>query len=692
MWWYEVDWANFRLHTAKRRAGEKAIRGDYVQEIAAFDIETSTTPDGSAAFMYVWQLAIDDMVIVGRTWSQFKSVAMRIKWELHGRKLLVFVHNLSYEGQWLSGIYDFENEEVFATDRRKLLKLSMYVGFDLRCSYRLTNLSLDALTKRYNVQHQKLSGKDFDYSIRRYPDTPLTPAELAYCTNDVLGLVEAIREIMRINDDSVYSLPLTQTGFVRREVKEAMRPHFHQLRDCWPSWPLYLLLRAAFRGGNTHASRFYAGEIMENVKSVDISSSYPSQIVNKLFPVTPFEPCRDLSVRQLDRRLEHGMALIMDVRMTGVELINPYVPIPYIPHAKCAELDGWQNDNGRVIRARSLRICLTDLDWRIIRSQYRFQTLEIIECWRSNYGLLPDGLRETTKQFFRDKTRLKGVAGQELYYAKAKELLNAIYGMSVMDPVKGEILFNNNQYDLELDQLEPEDRVERKIQLLKDAGKQPYTVYQWGVWVTAWARTALQAGIDLCGDQIVYVDTDSCKFVGDVDFSAYNADRIAESERSGGWADDPQGRRHYLGVYEDDGSYLRFCTLGAKKYAFEFQPKVRDWYTPNWDLGITISGVGKTRGAEFLKVNGGLEAFAAAGKEDGSFVFRDSGKTESHYNDVNQGKILIDGHEVDMVKNVVIRDKEYTLSVTDTYLSLMQSSSYILNKVHQHWLNCRKCP
>ena len=173
----------------------------------------------------------------------------------------------------------------------------------------------------------------------------------------------------------------------------------------------------------------------------------------------------------------------------------------------------------------------------------------------------------------------------------------------------------------------------------------------------------------------MYVDTDSCKYMGDVDFSAYNVDRVAECKQSGAYATDPHGVTHYMGVYEDDGKYKRFITLGAKKYAYE---------DANGELHITVSGVGKKSGAAELKANGGLEAFQPG------FVFHDSGKTESVYNDEKRPYITrVDGHLITITRNVVIRDTTYTLSTTDDYAELLNASSNMLNKVHKFWLNCQ---
>lgn len=240
--------------------------------------------------------------------------------------------------------------------------------------------------------------------------------------------------------------------------------------------------------------------------------------------------------------------------------------------------------------------------------------------------------------------------------------------MSVQDAVQQRIIYADGAYIL--------DDTKSREDIYNRARKNAFTQYAYGVWTTAHARASLQAGIDLCGDNLVYVDTDSCKYLGEVDFSGYNAARIAECEKSGAYATDPKGVTHYMGVYENEtanGKMRRFTTLGAKKYAYE---------DASGKLHITVSGVGKKSGAAELAESGGLEAFQPG------FVFHRSGKTESVYNDERKPLITnIDGHMVTITRNVVIRDTTYTLSTTDDYADLLNVSSNMLNKVHKFWRN-----
>lgn len=662
---FPFDSLNFS--PAPRRPGENG-KFYYADQVCCFDIESTRIEEIEQSVMYVWQFAIGlHTVIIGRTWDQFKDLLHNLKRRLGGLHLVVYVHNLSYEGQFLSGIYHFNNYEVFCTDARKLLRMDMYKTFEFRCSFKLTNMSLGAAAKRYNKLYLKKSGDEFNYTERRFSETPLTRKELLYAVYDVLAVVELVQAIMKLNDDNLYSIPLTSTGFVRRNVKREMHDYHSELVKCWPDYRCYQLLKAAFRGGNTHANRYYAGEIMENVKSVDISSSYPSQQCNKLFPISPFKKRISNSLSYLHKLMDIGDAVIMRVILTDVELRNKYEPVPYISIGKCQAIHlpddrGVCIDNGRILCATQLELCISDLDLILIDRQYKFG-IRIVEMYSSHYGQLPEPIRRLNIEYFKKKTELKGVAGQELYYHKNKELLNSIYGMSVQDPVKARILFEDLGYKLD-ESKSLEDIHERKKNIA-------FTEYQYGVWTTCWARYSLQAGIDKCGDQLVYCDTDSCKYLGDIDFTDYNEERIKECLESGSWARDRKGISHYMGVYEDDGEYKRFITLGAKKYAYE----------DDEGLHITVSGVGKKRGAAELERAGGLEAFTPG------FVFHNTGKTESVYNDENGKIIKVDGHLVKLTRNVVIRDADYTLQISGDYAELLDCSAQLLNKVHQFWLN-----
>ena len=554
------------------------------------------------------------------------------------------------EFQFLKGWYDFQPDEVFRTEPRKVLKCEMFDSFEFRCSYFLTNLSLDRFTRQMGIENKKLSGEIFDYSKIRYPWTPLNDYEIQYCINDVKGLAQALIKKLKADGDTVRTVPLTSTGYVRRDVKRSMESYNRkQLADMLPDVDLYSMLREAFRGGNTHANRWYAGDIVENVSSIDIVSSYPAVMLTCKYPMSKFIYVPNCSIAELKRLLKNK-AVIMRVAFYDLDLIDNFNGCPYISRDKCRNIIGGVYDNGRLLRASYAETTICDIDFKIIKRQYKWTDMNPFKVMYARYDLLPAQIREQVQNYYKVKTELKGIGeddDQYIYYCNNKAKLNSCYGMTAQDPVKDTLEFVNGEFtysDLPL------------RQILKASNKKAFLAYQWGVWVTAHARSRLQDGIDLAGHNFIYADTDSVKYIGDLNIEKFNKKRTLEAIKKGAYAYDNKGKAHYIGVYENEGYTLpnRFCTLGAKKYVLE---------DSNKRLHITIAGVNKKKGAIEL---GKIENF----KE--GFIFKDAGGTESIFNDDLDMTIEREGQQLRIRDNVVIRDSTYTLGLTAEYLDILK--------------------
>lgn len=645
------------LPTLKRNSGNPGGTQNrklhYKDIIAAFDIETTRLPEIEQAIMYVWQLHLDGIgTIIGRTWDELWALLKQFRDELQKETVCIFVHNLSYEFQFLRAIYNFQEDEVFAVDSRKVLKCTMWDGaIEFRCSYLHSNMSLAQYTKKMGVEHTKLSGEDFDYSIRRYPWMPLTDKEIAYCTHDVLGLVEAIKKEMEMDGDNLYTFPLTSTGYVRRDAKAAMRQsRNHGVKEILPDYELYVLLREAFRGGNTHANRFYAERILHDVKSADRVSSYPEVMCNRQYPVSKFhKSCDNSPERVMALITKQKKAVVCRVKLWSVRLIDEFWGCPYLSFDKCRNVINGARDNGRILSADYLETSVTDVDLKIILGEYEFDNMEFTDVYYARYGNLPKPLIDVVQDYYRKKTELKNVPGQEVFYTKAKNKLNSCYGMMAQDPGKQSNIFSKGEWAVE--------EKEQK-EILEERNKHAFLAYQWGVWVTAWARYELEEGLKIAGHNYVYCDTDSVKYIGDCDFTAYNMAKEKRSTETGAYATDKHGETFYMGLYESDGSYAEFATMGAKKYVYK--------ETPDGETHCTIAGVDKKLGGKELDKHGGMMAFRRG------FVFKEAGGTESVYNDhPTNGVIEIDGHKLLITPNIVIRESEYTLGVSRDYASLL---------------------
>lgn len=666
----EFPWAWWRLRKwQKRGPGNPATRSktEYLDVVTAFDIETTRIPEIEQSVMYIWQWQFADRCcVVGRTWSELCGFIDRLTegWEKHQR-MVAFVHNLSYEFSFLRGVHRFEPSDVFAIQPRKILK-ACWDHVEMRCSYLHSNMSLREYLAKMGAPHQKT---DLEYERQRWPWTELTAEELEYCVNDVLGLTEALTIEMETDGDSLYTFPLTSTGYVRRDAKRAMRQvHKSWIVDQLPDLATYHMLREAFRGGNCHANRFFAGQTVHMAHSSDRSSSYPDTVLNCLYPVSQFYPYQDCDLDELMLLItKRKRAVLARVAISGLELRDPYWPIPYLSRDKCRNIIGGEYDNGRILAADYLETTITDVDLQIIVAEYRAADMRFYDVRHARYGPLPEPLLEETREYYRRKTELKGVPGQEVYYTKSKNKLNSIYGMMAQNPVKQSIIYTQDgQLDADgnLDYYPEEGKPEQE--LLDANNRKAWGSYAWGCWVTAWARLRLEEGIRLVIDQggeVIYCDTDSVKYLGTVDWTEYNAQRIADSTRSRAWADDPSGERHYMGVYEAEHDMEELRTMGAKKYVCRI----------NGRLVLTVAGVGKTAGAEELEAAGGIPAFRPG------FTFRSAaGGLEAIYNDKPEiTSYEVDGHQLPITANVVLRPSTYTLGLAGDYERLLRDLYYL---------------
>ena len=159
---------NASLVPHKRRRARREI----IDLVCAFDIETTTImhKDEYHAFMYVWQFsANNDVIIIGRTWEEYQELVSVIEESLKELKeeynlkesplLVVYVHNLAFEFQFLSGIFVFMPEDVFLRGARKPI-YARAGCIEYRCSYIQSNMSLARFCQAMGVKEQKKSDRN----------------------------------------------------------------------------------------------------------------------------------------------------------------------------------------------------------------------------------------------------------------------------------------------------------------------------------------------------------------------------------------------------------------------------------------------------------------------------------------------------------------------------------------------------
>ena len=548
------------------------------------------------AIMYIWQFAIEENVIIGRTWNDFLYFCKKLYdyLDLKKRYIIVYVHNLSYEFQFICKWFNWI--DIFADSERKPIKATTDSHFVFKCSYRLSGYSLEVLANNLKSHTIKKMVGNLNYNLIRNSKTPISKEELEYCVNDVLIVTSYIEE--QIDEfGNIEKIPLTQTGKVRRYVRKQCfqnKDYKYFIKELTIEKPEYLLLKNAFAGGFTHCNAMYTNKICKNVTSYDFTSSYPTVLISEKYPMSKGKEVHINNESELLKLIKNYCVLV-DLQFNNIKSSFLYEQI--ISYSKCRNVKNPLINNGRIVQADTLTITCTDIDFLNIKDFYKWDNLKIGLCYIYKKDYLPKEFIKTILHLYKSKTELKGVDGKEVEYLHSKELLNSLYGMSVTSIVHDTINFNGVEWTTENGNLDEE---------LKNynTDKNRFLFYQWGVWCTAYARNNLYTAIRECKEDYIYSDTDSVKiFNADkhkMYFEEYNKWIVKKLEKCLNYHNIPlyfispktiKGEIKTLGIWDFDGFYTDFKTLGAKRYIFKKDNK----------LSITVCGLSKKSGKEFIE-------------------------------------------------------------------------------------------
>lgn len=675
---YRVDEFDFKSMDPPVIKKKKKL---WYNDVITFDIETTSIPsDRPYAFMYIWQACVFGVVVYGRSWEDFIFFIQAIDNELNlsAHKLIVYVHNLGFEFQFMyqfcRAAFPDHMPEIFAVRKRKVLSFRIS-GLEFRCSYLLTNMSLDrACQQEYGCEYLKLTGA-MDYKIKRLPSYIMDDMEFSYSMSDVLCLYHMIQARLRNEGDTIATIPMTSTGYIRREMRNASRrdkKYWGWFRRQSMSESLYTMLREASRGGDAGSNRRFTNQLLADCESFDEVSAYPAVMMMYPFPVGRMSLWGDPESLEEFYSLfkSEKNALLFHCFFKNIKIKEESTQM-YISTSKLIiyNRDTLKTANGRLVECSFIGLTLTDIDFKLIQRQYDYEGIIVRDVYRAEYAPLPEFIRDEIMKIFREKCELKlqikaarkegkDTEYLEYLYAKCKNRLNSIFGLMFTNPVRETLEVTEGG---EWVTVEPE-----SVQVELDKyynNRNNYLQYVHGVWVTAWARMCLYLGVQAFGPGATYWDTDSVKgFDPDFDeIEKLNVQIRKKAEEMGAFCD-VGGGRFYLGEFEHetkDAPYLTFITLGAKKYAYEQIGKNGD---P--DLHITISGVNKKSGALEM---GDIRRFREG------FIFTEAGKSNSWFNDEEIHKVEIDGESFTSAGNIAILDGTYKLGITTEYMDYLES-------------------
>ena len=620
-----------------------------------FDIETTTIEteknnkekyiEQPFSFMYHWQICLQGKVIFGRTWEEFLQFMHNLQNFLNlnsNYRLICYVHNLAYEFQFLKDFCTIS--EMFARGKRKPVKF-LVGGIEFRCSYFLSNMSLQKFCEQSkNCIHFK-KVDTYDYKKIRFYDTPLTEEEQEYCFNDVKGLYECIEGLLI--DDDLTTIPLTSTGYVRRDCRQAMsknklnRIEFEQNKLTLEQ---YELCKKIFRGGNCHTSRFLCNKII-NSFSFDISSSYPYVMLDGYYPVSAFKYIDFQTEKEFEYYI-NNYCVIMEIEFFD---ISTEQAIPYIDIAHCEKRSGVINDNGRVLKADYISISLTEIDFQIMKDTYNDKNFAVKKPFYAIRGKLSKELRETVLLYYKDKTQLKGIEEQYYFYMKQKNKLNSCFGMLVTDITQDDVIYNNITAEWEEVKADKQKALDKYYK-----NRKSFLQYQQGIYVTAQARKRLQDILNqLPQKDIIYVDTDSIKFRHSENFKYFLEvnKKIYEKQTDLPLFVERDNKKYYLGVWDYEGKF-KIKALGAKKYCTLKKGKFE----------TTVAGMSKKLGSIAV---GNIYNFNIGE------TYENVGRTVAYYNEHKPYYLTLNGKRFLTASNIGIVDTTYTLGITNEYFEII---------------------
>lgn len=667
---------------------------EYLNIPLAFDIETTSFYDASgekASTMYAWVLAIYGKGIIGRTWDEFLLCLKRIKdfYQLEDNKrVIIWIHNLAFEFSFMQHLFNWIN--VFAVDDRKPVYAITDMGIEFRCSYILSGYSLDMLAKNLTTYKiEKLKG-DLDYSLLRHTKTPLSDKETQYVLQDGLILNAFIMELLEQYID-FHKFPLTKTGFVRKYVRNEClyggnKSHkksgsgkaymkYHSLMQTLqiPSLKAYEQMKRVYTGGFTHANALYTGVVVDDVTSFDFSSSYPSVMVNEMYPMSTPKLIQLKSIEEFNEYLKLYCCMF-DIRFYNIKpkifSDNP------ISISKCYCIKNAVENNGRLVEADEITISINEVDYEYIKDFYTWDYCDIWNFRIMEKSYLPTPFVKAILNLYSDKTTLKGSEDIDdiIRYMSSKQNLNGCYGMCVTD-----ILQMNRKY-VDGKWIDEIPDIKSVFDKYNDS-KSRFLFYPWGIWVTSYARRNLLLSIQAMGDDYLYSDTDSIKIrnakehIGWInkynEFVKIKLEKAMKYHKLDFELCEPKtrkGDKRLIGIYDFDGYYKKFKTLGAKRYLYQSEDD---------SFHLTCSGVTK-QAIKYLEEKAKIDKISVFDEfTNNLYIPPDkTGKNIHTYIDYEMEGYLVDYlgnknyyHEL---SGVHLEGAEYTLSLSKNYLDYLE--------------------
>lgn len=637
------------------------------------------------------------------------------------KTVITYIHNLSYDISYLKPYLDqlpYETGDYKGIVEAPNKFLTYVKGpFEFRCSYRLSGMSLEKWGNEYNISDKKKIGL-YDYEKVLYPDSELNEAEQDYDKHDIISMAQCLQKQMIYFKDNIVSIPLTMTGYIRRELRRSCKnDKRYRNKYFWNtrlSADIFEICLKSFGGGYTHSNRYYNDLLLEcgkeyeyipeskdfiridKMKHRDFKSHYPTQARAYLMPIG-----KPQHIYESDMGFPYSIQDILEdypdfisfcvIRIYKAELRSEEISMPFMQYSRMfnKNIQKIRLDNGRVLSMDGYCVMFLDnLTLQIFAEQYSME-YEIVDVWRFAAGPLPDAIAKVIDKYFKEKSDYKNVVKKltkekgkldpetveaEFELMQRKKGLNSTYGCMVMNPLRTEFTCNENMEFHIGKEYRTLDQMEKG---LEDFYKKynNFLPYQVGCMITAAARFELYEYIKAIGyKNCLYCDTDSIFYISTPEIEEKIVRLNGQKHEKAPYVVLDNGEVEYYDCFEEEPDLKAFKALRSKCYGI----------VTDKGLEITIAGVPTrtlidmyddepvyyTREEELSEIRDKEGKIMEKEKDpvkaldhlDDSFIFHvNTGVSALYvgaegYNKERKPKILnIDGHEIHTAGGCVIR-------------------------------------
>ena len=619
------------------------------------DTETSWNHDSinPICWVYQWAFTFDDGLYYGRTPVEFidkLAEICEIQKTDSKHKLICFFHNLPYDFSYLVLFLKEkfgDPVKILAHAPRKPFAVEYENGLVLRCSYKLSNDSLDRWSKKLDTKHKKLVGM-IEYEKIRTQAAPLYKDDWEYMFRDVITLDECIQKQLELYSDTIVTMPLTSTGYIRRVLKKKFDEHEkgkenknrHLFKDSALNVSTYNAHNLEFAGGISQGNINMRGKKqVGRIRHRDFDSHYPSNLRVERYSRDKYALFTEATTIEDLQPHKEEYSILCEVYLQDLYLKTNEITLPYLQKSHVLRYisEGFRylDNNGRMVAFQGIsKVYLYIEEVEVVRRQYNGKIL-INKTYASVKDFLPKWFTDVIDSSYIGKNSLKEeiehlesenvnrdiIFNKKIDLMKEKNLLNGMSGVAGTNPVRVEYVLDGNKWKTEKTGVED---IESKLKKFYNS-RNSFMRFQWGTECTKNARLELMEFVECIGyENFIYSDTDSIFY--------YSTDEIEKRIEELNEKKKQRALQNNAFVTLPNGTiknYDRFALENEEIKEFKFlHSKCYAYVTGDDELHCTIAGVvaknGKTYREDELKTIDNLKS---------KFVFTKCGGTKAKYLD-----------------------------------------------------------